>query len=101
MEGTHGTLPHLGPEGTCITSIHIPLAISVTWPIPLQRTLGNSEELTGTDKHRGHRHSHHLPHLTVEETEAQRNGDMAQDLAASVGGKPIQVQVYLPARPPS
>lgn len=42
-----------------------------------------------------------LPHLTVEETEAQRNGDMAQDLAASVGGRPIQVQVYLPARPPS
>lgn len=24
MERTHGTLPHLGPEGTCITSIHIP-----------------------------------------------------------------------------
>lgn len=24
MERTHGLLPHLGPEGTCITSIHIP-----------------------------------------------------------------------------
>lgn len=63
--------------------------------------LGNSEELTDTGKYRGHCRSHYLPHLTVEETEGQRNGDMAQDIAASMGGRPIQAQVYLPARPPS
>ena len=98
MGRAHWILTHLSPKRTYVTSFHTPLATPVTWPIQLQRRLGNAEELMDTDKHSSHCHNYYLPHLTAGETEDQRNGDMAQDLAASVWRRPIQPQACLPAQ---